>query len=114
MNQKRISDYDDEANESMGTESESSKESDDVNSVDTVTFKCIGASKELHSQDCCEMEVGVGKSCDCEDLTEPINLYDSNAIAFRVMKRSSPSCHDYDFYQNFSDFPTTLTHPLSQ
>ena len=82
----QMSDDNDEAGESMGEGSESSKESDDVYSTDTVTFKCIGASRELYSQEAlaaAKQKLEKGEAVTVRILPEPNNPYDSNAIALQ-------------------------------
>ena len=76
---------DDKAGESMETESEFSEESDDAESVDTVTFKCIGASREVYSQEAlaAAAKMEKGEAVTVRILPEPTNPYDSNAIAFQ-------------------------------
>jgi len=79
------SDDNDEVGESMGDGSDSSEESDDAYSTDTVTFKCIGASRELHSQEAlaaAKQKLEKGEVVTVRILPKPINLYDSNVIAF--------------------------------
>ena len=79
-------DDDDKAGESTGTGSEFSEESDDVESMDTVTFKCIGASREVHSQEAlasAKQKMDKGEAVTVRILPEPNNPYDSNAIAFQ-------------------------------
>ena len=84
--EEKNSDHDDEAGERTGTGSESSEGSDDVDSMDTVTFKCIGASRELHSQEAlaaAKRKLEKGEAVPVRILPEPNNPYDSNAIAFQ-------------------------------
>ena len=83
---RKNSDDNDEAGESMGEGSESCKESDDVYSTDTVTFKCIGASRELYSQEAlaaAKQKLEKGEAVTVRILPEPNNPYDSNTIALQ-------------------------------
>ncbi len=80
----------DETCESAGTETESGTESDqesnDTQTEDTVTFKCIGASREVHSQDAlasAKQKLDRGESVPVRIEPEPSNPFDSDAISFQ-------------------------------
>ena len=54
--------------------------------MDTVTFKCIGASRELHSQEplaAAKRKLEKGEAVPVRIIPEPNNPYDLNAIAFQ-------------------------------
>ncbi len=54
----------------------------------TVTFKCIGASRELHAQEILAKVsrlIGDGKNIPVNLFPEKDNPYDSNAIAFKCL-----------------------------